>query len=89
MTDLFSAAQGTLFNTVPEDSPEKREARVRARLLALLDTASRAARMPWDHQKAEVNEIIFNQSSNWLPEAERTALRSRFAAEMARLRAAE
>ncbi len=87
MDDLFST-QGTLFNKVPDYAPEKREARVRARLVSLLETARGAQRMPWERQRAEVNEILFNQSSNWLPETERESLRTAFASEMERLRAA-
>ena len=85
MADLFSS-QGTLFDTVPDHAPGNREQRVRARLFDLLDTARGAARMPWERQRAEVNEILFRQSSNWLPEEEREALRAAFAREMARLR---
>ena len=87
MADLFSS-QGTLFDTVPDHAPEKREQRVRARLLLLLETARGAIRMPWDRQKAEVNEILFRQSSNWLPEPEREELRAAFSREMERLREA-
>jgi hypothetical protein len=88
MDDLFSS-QGTLFDAVPDYAPEKREQRVRARLLDLLETARAAERMPWERQRAEVNEILFKQSSNWLPETERESLRAAFEAEMKRLRAAD
>ena len=86
MDDLFSS-QSTLFDTVPDYSPEKREERVRTRLLGWLATARAAERMPWNRQRAEVTEILFMQSSNWLPETERESLRAAFAIEMTRLRA--
>jgi hypothetical protein len=87
MDDLF-CSQGTLFDQVPDYAPEKREDRVRARLLDLLETARAAELMPWERQRADVNELLFKQSSNWLPEAERESLRAAFASEMKRLRAA-
>ncbi len=87
MHDLLTH-QGTLFDKDPEDSPARREIRVRARLLDLLETARAAATMPWNRQREEVFETIFHQSSNWLPPSERDALRDAFGQELARLRAA-
>jgi hypothetical protein len=52
----------------------------------LLAEAASAAKMPWPAQQARVNEIIFHNMANWLPEPERGAIRTQFRAEMARLK---
>ncbi len=86
--DLFNP-QPDLFASVPQPRSALPPAEVvRPKLLAMLETARNADRMPWDPQQARINEILFPQMSNWLPEAERDDLRARFAAELARLRAA-
>ena len=81
-------AQGNLLDLLPPPSHAPKPEKIRKRLLKLLATARGADRMPWPTQEAEVNAILFRQMANWLPEAERDALRADFAAEMERLRAA-
>lgn len=85
-----ASPQGTLFDTVPvpANEAELREKRVRARLNGWLAMVRTAEKMPWDRLDAEKHETILQQSSNWLPEEEREALRAAFAQEMSRLRAA-
>lgn len=62
--------------------------RVRQKLLALLDTARTAERMPWDERKARMWQIVFPQMANWLPDDERDQMRFDFAAEIERLKLA-
>jgi hypothetical protein len=92
-SDLFgyTPAQGSLFgpgeNRLREVSksaapdPEV----VRRRLLALLETARSATKMPWPEKDARMWQIVFPQMANWLPEQEAEQLRLEFRQEMQRL----
>ena len=86
---VYSPTQTTLFDLLPPEDYTPKPEVIGARLLAMLASARNAARMPWPAQEAEVNATIFPQMAQWLPEPEREELRAAFAAEMARLRAAE
>jgi len=91
--DLFGhgPAQGSLFGAGEDrlspppqrylPDPEK----VRRRLLALLDTARSADRMPWPERDARMWQIVFPNMANWLPDEEAAQLRLEFAREMERL----
>ena len=85
---VYSPNQTNLFDLLPPENPAPKPEAIRARLHALLATARAADRMPWPQQKAEVNEILFRQMANWLPEPERDELRAAFVVELERLRAA-
>ena len=80
--DLFGSARPA----APPVSELPDPAEIRVRLHALLAAARAAAVMPWPPERARVHEIVFPNMANWLPEAERDALRRDFAAEMDRLR---
>lgn len=81
--------QPDLFAATPQPQPRLPTAEdVRPKLLAMLNAARNASRMPWDPQRANVKAILFHQMANWLPEPERDELRIAFAREMDRLRAA-
>jgi len=82
--DLF-ARQPDLFDSIPPATRTPDPAMIRGRLHALLATAKAAERNPWSAQEARVNAITFHQMANWLPEAERDALRVSFADELHRL----
>lgn len=89
--DLFAPRQADLLGAhdpYPQ-TPEAASLRVRPRLHALLAEARAATRMPWSAKDARVNAIVFHNSANWLPAAERDALRAAFRAELDRLAAAE
>jgi hypothetical protein len=62
--------------------------RVREKLLALLNTARTADRMPWAERKARMWQIVVPQMANWLPDDERDQLRFEFAQEIERLKLA-
>lgn len=64
--------------------PEK----VRRRMLAALEKARSAERMPWPEREARMWQTIFPNMANWLPEDEANQLRFEFAQEMERLRKA-
>ena len=85
--DLFST-QPDLFDGAPVRPAGPSPEAIRKRLDALLATAREAERMPWDTRRARVNELLFHQMANWLPEADRDALRAAFVHELCRLRAA-
>jgi hypothetical protein len=59
--------------------------RVRQKLHALLATAKRSEKMPWEPRKARMWQTVFPQMANWLPDDERDQLRFEFAQEMERL----
>lgn len=94
--DLFghTPAQGSLFGPGPDrlqppvqrflPDPEK----VRQRLMALLEKARSAERMPWPERDARMWQIVFPNMANWLPHAEAEQLRFEFAQEMERLKRA-
>ena len=81
--DLFGSARPA----TPPVSELPDPAAIRVRLHAMLALVSEAGAMPWPPQRAGVQHILFHNMANWLPEAERDALRRDFAAEMDRLRA--
>ena len=92
-TDLYGhgPAQGSLFGPGEDrlqppaqrylPDPEK----VRQRLLALLDQARAAERMPWPERDARMWQIVFPNMANWLPPEEAEQLRLAFAREIERL----
>lgn len=98
MSDLFGhdgGAQHSLFGdgtdrmahpSAPSAEPDPE--RVRRKLVALLETARAADRMPWDARKARMWQIVFPQMANWLPDDERDQFHFDFAQEMERLKAA-
>lgn len=95
MTDLFGHGQQSLFGDADDRIPHPKQPdiapspeRVREKLLALLDTARAAERMPWSARKADMWQIVFPQMANWLPPAERDQLRFDFAKELERLKLA-
>jgi hypothetical protein len=81
--DLFAAASGS---ATPHASETPEPAAIRARLHAMLATVRSAREMPWEPARARAQGLLFNNMANWLPDAERDALRRAFAAEMNRLR---
>lgn len=82
--DLFSAGKPAPIPQPETPDPDT----IRARLRAMLAEARAASTLPWEPARASVQEILFHNMANWLPEAERDALREAFSAEMVRLRAA-
>ena len=89
MNATFSPAQPDLFaaggdgRTGP--APTTPEERVRPKLNAVLDSLRRADTMPLDARDLKFWRVVFPQMSNWLPEAEREAMRAEFRRELARL----
>jgi hypothetical protein len=94
--DLFghAPAQGSLFGPGEDrlQAPVQRylpdPEKVRQRLLALLDQARSADRMPWPERDARMWRIVFPNMANWLPDEEAAQLRLDFAREMERLQRA-
>lgn len=94
MPDLFGhmPSQGDLFageavqaRAVPQVDPEA----VRLKLQAMLaDMRAAEGRSPWSREKTRLNQLLFPQMSNWLPEAERNQLRFEFDTELKRLNVA-
>lgn len=89
--DLFgySPAQGDLFKSeAPAARPQLRVDPdvIRLRLQKMLAEA-RAARedSPWPPETTRLNQLIFPQMANWLPEEERDQLRLEFETELKRL----
>jgi hypothetical protein len=61
-------------------------AMVRRRLLAMLSDIRAAEKTsPWPPEATRLNQLIFPQMANWLPEDERDQLRFEFAMELKRL----
>ena len=89
--DLFghTSAQGDLFGSdtaVTERIPLVDPAMVRRRLLAMLpDIRAAEKASPWPPETTRLNQLIFPQMANWLPEDERDQLRFEFAMELKRL----
>jgi hypothetical protein len=61
---------------------------IRRRLTDLLELARTAQSMPWSDRDARMWQRVFPQMANWLPEEEAEQLRSEFAQEIERLKAA-
>ena len=85
--DLFPTTAA--IDAPPALDPESMRARVRPRLAALLAEARAAAENPWTAERTRVHAHIFHNMANWLPAAERDALRAAFVAELIRLGAGE
>jgi len=87
--DLFghSPAQGDLFGDASAaPAPQVDTAKVRRRLLAMLAQARAAQKgLPWTPETTRLNQLIFPQMANWLPQEERDQLRLEFEAELKRL----
>lgn len=72
------------------EMPPEFVAMVRDELLATLETARRAERLPWpDLTRATLAELRFRSMSRYLPDDEAAALWAAFDAELDRLHAAE
>jgi hypothetical protein len=89
--DLFghTPAQGDLFGAdaaVVERAPQVDPAVVRRRLLAMLsDIRAAEKKSPWPPETTRLNQLLFPQMANWLPEEERDQLRFEFETELKRL----
>lgn len=91
-SDLFGRTppQGELFsaaNAPPRVAPVTPES-VREKMLAMLAQLRAAEHMPWPERKVRINEVVFPQMANWLPDDEADQLRFQFAREIERLRQA-
>ncbi len=92
--DLFghTQMQGDLFGRgVPQAPrlPQVNPQVVRARLNAMLaDMRAAETRSPWTAETTRLNQLLFPQMSNWLPEEERAQLCMEFEQELKRLRLA-
>ncbi len=90
--DLFGETQPDLFAGMEPPQPPRSHAPdpavVRSKLLAVLEQARAAERMPWDGKKTQFWQTVFPQMANWLPEEEAAQLRFEFARELERLKAA-
>jgi DNA-binding PadR family transcriptional regulator len=93
----MSARQPDLFLAEPEREPsEQRPERkyyadpdkVRSKLHKLLAKVRAAQSMPWDERTLMLNQTVFPQMTNWLPEDEAAQLRLEFEAALKRLKAA-
>lgn len=90
-TDLFghTRVQGDLFGSdaaVIERAPQVDPAMVRRRLMAMLsDIRSAEKKSPWPPETTRLNQLLFPQMANWLPEEERDQLRFEFETELKRL----
>jgi hypothetical protein len=89
--DLFGhrPAQGDLFagesfggNKTAQVDPEVIRRRLHAMLAAVRSTKKGS---PWTPETTRLNQLIFPQMANWLPESERDQLRFEFEAELKRL----
>ena len=81
--DLFPTTAA--IDAPPALDPESMRARVRPRLAVLLAEARAAAENPWTAERTRVHAHMFHNMANWLPAAERDALRAAFVAELIRL----
>ncbi len=81
--DLF-AGQGDLLPAEPA-SYRPDPAKVRAKLLRLLDEARAADTLPWDRKTTRYWQTVFPQMANWLPQDEADQLRLDFRHELERL----
>lgn len=91
--DLFGhgPAQSSLFGDGDNrlQAPRQRflpdPENVRRRLMALLEKARSAEKMPWPERDARMWQIVFPNMAKWLPGDEADQLRLEFAREMERL----
>lgn len=84
--DLFlSGPESALFEERAAFEERPDQARIRLQLVTLLETARKAATMPWPERDARMWQIAFPQLTNWLPPDEAGQLRFEFAQEMERL----
>ena len=64
--------------------PDREE--LRRELREVLETAKAATdECPWDERTFRYHRVVFPQTANWLPEAERDQLRLEFAREIKRI----
>jgi hypothetical protein len=61
---------------------------VRAKMFDLIDQLKQAGSLPWNERNTAINEIIFPQMTNWLPDEEAAQFRLQFDEEWRRLMAA-
>lgn len=88
--DLFghTPAQGDLFGapSAPAKAVKVDPVAVRLRLESMLGELKAAeTRSPWTADTTRLNQLIFPQMANWLPEEERAQLRFAFESELKRL----
>jgi hypothetical protein len=83
---LFGDGEARLHAPARRYTPDP--VKIRAELIAVLETARAASQMPWPQRHADYWQTVFPNMANWLPEAEAAQLRFEFAREMDRLRAA-
>jgi hypothetical protein len=80
---LFGAGDNRLQEAARSTTPDP--AKVRVRLMAILEKARAASSMPWSDHDARVWQTVFPNMANWLPELEAEQLRLEFRHEMDRL----
>ncbi len=86
-TDLFDGRTNVVDEEPPPDDFIQR---IRDELNATLALAQAAETFPWpDATRTLLTEMRFKSIAGWLPAVEADALRAAFAAEMARLYAAD
>ncbi len=81
---LFGQGENRLRAPVRSYLPDPEK--VRQRMLAVLEKARTAEKMPWSEKDARMWQTIFPNMANWLPEDEANQLRLKFAREMERLK---
>ncbi len=81
--------QGDLFTSLETPKPaavvRADPAKVRVKLLAVLEEARAATSVPWNDHDTRYWRLVFPQMSRWLPEAERAELIEAFQKELKRL----
>lgn len=92
-TDLFGhePSQGELFGSTcaikPQAVPVTPDS-VRSKMLTMLAQLRSANQMPWPDRKVKINEVLFPQMANWLPEDEAAQLCFEFTQQIERLKLA-
>ena len=85
----FSVPQGDLFsgsNLSVSQLARVDPTAIRRRLQAMLaDVRAAKKGSPWSQETTRLNQLIFPQMANWLPENERDQLRFEFETELKRL----
>lgn len=95
-TDLFGngSRQGSLFGAGEDRMQAPRQPTVpdpdivRARLVAVLEKARSADKMPWSERDVRMWQTVFPNMTKWLPEEEAAQMRFEFDQEIERLRRA-